>query len=211
MKLSVSYLSSKYSFEDTIYQINMSNAEFIHVDIMDGKFVQNSNFDKGQIEYLVNNSKKYLDVHLMVKKPEKYLKYLKSDKIKLVYFHPLIHKNPEMLIYKLRKLNKEVGIVIDSDEDIKRFYYLFKEVDYVLVMSVKAGAGGQSFINNTSAKIRELYLLKKTANYNFKIAVDGGINDKTIKLLQLDFLDYVVSGSYICNSLDIKEAVNELL
>lgn len=205
MKIAVSFLSSKHSFLETIKKINESSALYIHTDIMDGKYVENKSFDKDKIKYLSKFSNKNCDVHLMTNKPSKYLKYFKSNIFNIIYFHPKTEKNNEKFIKKIKKLNKEVGIVINPDERISDYKDIYKLIDYVLLMSVTPGAGGQKFILDTPKRLDELNKLIKKNKYNIKIAVDGGINNKTIKLINDKNIEYAVSGSYICNSNDFEK------
>lgn len=210
MNISISFLSSKFSFEDTIEKINNTDAYLIHTDIMDGKYVKNQNFDKKKLKYLYNNSKKNLDVHLMVKKPQKYLKYLKNEKVKIIYFHPSQDKNHKTF-KSIKKMNKKIGIVINPNEEIKLFEKYFDKVDYVLVMGVIPGMGGQEFISDTITKIKNLNQLKEEKNYNYKITIDGGVNSEVFKKLDKKILNYAVSGSFICNSDNYSEKIKQLV
>lgn len=211
MKIAVSFLSSKYSFEETINKINESNADLIHVDIMDGIFVEKNNFSKKKIKYLLKNSTKNLDIHLMVKNPKKYLNIFKNSLVDIIYFHPKSEKSPLKFINKVKHYHKKVGIAIDSDEDIKTYEKYFSLVDYILLMSVKAGAGGQKFLLSTNEKIKNLIEIKEINNYEFKISLDGGVNGETIKNIEYKSnIDYVVSGSFICHSDDFKKNINML-
>lgn len=207
MNVAVSFLSSNYSFEDTIKMINDTSALYIHTDIMDGKYVSDNTFDKKKVKCLSKNEKK-CDVHLMVENPEKYLKFFKSDVFELIYFQPKTVKNMDKFLKKLK--NKKKGIVINPDDNIFDFIELYDKIDYILVMSVVPGKGGQEFIENTIDKIDELNSLKKEKNYKFKIAIDGGVNNKTINFLKNKDIDYVISGSFICKSDNFEKKIKEL-
>lgn len=210
MKVAVSYLKSNLSFEETINKINSSKAGYIHADIMDGKYVANNTFDKKKIKYLSVNSKKYIDVHLMTINPSKYLKYFKKEIFSIIYFHPVTDSNPIKFIEKVKKLNKKVGIVINPTDKYETYKNLLALVDYVLVMSVTPGAGGQKFIMDTLLTIDSLQVLKSQNNYNYKLSVDGGINSETVKHLINKNIDYVVSGSYVCLSEDYDLQIDTL-
>ncbi len=211
MKVAVSYISSKYNLKETIKKINISSADYIHMDIMDGKYVENKNFNRFTIKKILKLSKKKIDVHLMVNRPEKFLKFFKKFHfVKNIYFHPSSTKNSAKLIEKIKSMGISPGIVINPDENIEAFINLYKDIDRVLIMSVKPGSGGQKFINKTINKIEDLGLFMKKNKHIFDIAVDGGINDVTIKKLHNLKVDYVISGSYICKSDDYETMIMTL-
>ena len=210
MKVAVSYISSNYDFYETIKRIDESNADYLHMDIMDGKYVSNKTFNKKNIKYIFNNCKKLVDVHLMVINPDRYLKYFKNDLVDIIYFHPSTSKNIMKTIYKIKKLNKSVGLVINPDEDINAFVDYFSSIDNLLTMSVNPGAGGQEFIDSTINKISVISNTIKEKNQNILLAVDGGVNSETVKKIDKNIIDYVVSGSFICKSIDYNENINLL-
>ena len=210
MKVAVSYISSNYDFYETIKRIDESNADYLHMDIMDGKYVSNKTFNKKNIKYIFNNCKKLVDVHLMVINPDRYLKYFKNDLVDIIYFHPSTSKNIMKTIYKIKKLNKSVGLVINPDEDINAFVDYFSYIDNLLTMSVNPGAGGQEFIDSTINKISVISNTIKEKNQNILLAVDGGVNSETVKKIDKNIIDYVVSGSFICKSIDYNENINLL-
>lgn len=205
MKVAVSFISSKSAFKETIKDINKTTASYIHVDVMDGKYVENRNFSKSNIKYLLNHSNKLLDVHLMAVKPEKYIKYFKYPfRVDTIYFHPSSTKKPDKLIKKIKKIGIKTGIAINPDENIDDFKIYLEKVDSCLIMSVSPGAGGQEFIPSTVEKISELN------DYDLTIAVDGGINKDTISNLKDTKVSYVISGSYICKSDNYEESICSL-
>ncbi len=211
MKVAVSYISSNYNLKETINKINISDADYIHMDIMDGKYVTNKNFMSKDIKWIIKNATKNIDVHLMVKNPIKYMKYFKKKKtIKNLFFHVNAEKKPIKLIDKLKKYNISPGLVINPEEDISDYNSFYHIVDRVLIMSVVPGAGGQNFIEDTIPKIKKLADYKLNNNLSFEIAVDGGINNNTIKSLNNLNIDYVISGSYICKSENYDEQINSL-
>ncbi|MFI3260569.1 MAG: ribulose-phosphate 3-epimerase [bacterium] len=211
MKVSVSYLSSNFDIDETIKKINDTKSFSIHADVMDGKYVGVRNFYKKNIKVLLKESLLPIDVHLMVAKPVKYLKYFKNEKVKIIYFHPNCDPDNMSLINKITSMNKLPGIVINPDENIKDFVKLLEHINYVLIMSVNPGAGGQPFIDESVERIKELILLKESMNLTFNIAVDGGVDNISIKKINDLNIDYVVVGSYICKSNDYQEKINNLI
>ncbi len=193
MQIAVSYINSKFSLEKTIQMIASSQADFIHLDIMDGHYVENNNFDP-QTLTLFQNISKPLDVHLMVENPEEYLKFFKKLPIYRLTFHPQTCSDIKKFITHLHELGIEAGIAINPNEEIEEFKDIIPLIDSILIMSVYPGKGGQTFIPQVLNKISKLKKLKP----NLIIGIDGGINDKTIQ--NCLNLDYVVSGSFICQS-----------
>ncbi len=211
MKVAVSYISSNYKLKETIKKINLTSASYIHMDIMDGKYVENKNFKKRTIKKVFKYAKKRLDIHLMTKNPNKYLKYFKKSSLaKNLFFHPSTCDNVHDMIIQIKKIGLSPGIVINPKEKINDFKELYKDIDRVLIMSVIPGAGGQKYKKEITNKIIELIEYRKKHKESFEIAVDGGINDKTIKELKDLNLDYVISGSYICKSNDYEKQIEKL-
>lgn len=210
MKVSVSYLSSNYSFKETIKRVNESNACMLHVDVMDGLYVENKTFSKKEIKYLEKSSMKNMDVHLMCLKPSKYLKFFKSSAFNIIYFHPSTEKNVEKFIKKIKSKNKKVGIAINPDDDFNDVTYLFKNIDYILIMSVSPGKGGQSFLKESVNVIDKINEYIKDFDLDIKIAIDGGVNDETVLYIERKNISYVVSGSFICKSEDFQKQIEKL-
>lgn len=204
MKIAVSYLKSKYSKLETIKRIEKSNADFIHVDLMDGLYVENNNFVIEDVLNDLNNCNKLLDIHLMVNNPEIYIEKLSILKPYMITFHLDSTNNPLLVINLIKKYNIKVGIAINPNEEISILDNYIDLIDYVLIMSVYPGKGGQSFIKTVLNKVP---LLKK---YNLLLGIDGGINEETIKYLNNYELDIVISGSFVCMSDNYNEQINKL-
>ena len=203
MRLSVSILNLKE--KSNIKKIESHSPDFIHIDVMDGIFVDN-------IACKYNDIKDYLsdysyDVHLMVKDVKSYIDEYKNINPKYITFHVETDNVIENINY-LKKLGIKVGLAINPDTDIKELYPYLDKIDLVLVMSVKPGKGGQEFLTSSIDRINTLYDYRKDHNLNYKISVDGGINDSTINFVKKS--DIVVSGSYIVNNPDIDRAIDVL-
>lgn len=210
MKTSISFLKSDYDFYETIDKIEKSNADYIHVDIMDGLFVNNkTRFDKEMLDCL-KNSKTKCDVHLMTLHLKSYIDVFSYINPEFITFELEASTNPKEIIKYIKSKKIKVGIAINPFTEIETILPFINTVDLVLVMSVIPGYGGQNFITSTSQKVEKLYKLRDDYKANFKISVDGGITDKTIKLLNKDCLDIVVSGSYICKSAYFNEQIERI-
>lgn len=210
MEVSVSFIKGIDNMEKTIKKVNDSNADYLHVDQMDGIFVTEKNFLPSDIENWVGNKSKPLEVHLMVADPQKYINDYQKLNTKLIYVHYEI-KEPLLPIINMIKDNHiKVGLAINPDTSVNDIKPLLNKVDSILVMSVNPGLGGQKFMNDALPKISELKKLRAYLNSNYTINVDGGINDLTAKLCYEAGCDRVVSGSFICMEKDLNQQINKI-
>ena len=156
MKVSVSILSSSIKATDIVKKLDNTNCDFIHLDIMDGKFVDNKTWTYSEIKKIVSYSNKKLDVHLMVVKPEKYIEdyaLLNTDRIT---FHIEAVNNVDDMIELITNYGLKVGIAINPDTDVKEVFPYLSKVDQILVMGVYPGKSGQVFIDETANRIKEI-------------------------------------------------------
>lgn len=205
-KVSVSFLSSKNKEEDLI-KLGATDTDYIHVDVMDGKFVKNKNLPFKLLDRLSYTLLKRLDVHLMVNKPSKFIEEYATLNSEYITIHVELPKEViDSSIELIKSYGIKCGLAIKPNTDINLLKDYLDRIDLILVMSVEPGSGGQEFISETPdriAKIKELIGKKKIA-----INVDGGINDKTVKYL--DKANIVVSGSYVVNSDSFVDAIKSL-
>ena len=208
MKVSVSILSSSIKPQDIVKKLDNTKADFIHVDIMDGKFVENKTWTISEVKKIVSYSKLPLDVHLMVENPSTYIEDYALLNTSYITFHYEAVKDIDKMINEIKNYGLKVGIAINPETDEKVLYPYLSKIDQVLVMSVHPGKSGQSFIDNTPNKIENLK--QEIINQNAKtiISVDGGINDETGKLCVDKGVDMLVSASYIHK--DIVNNINTL-
>jgi len=206
--ISISILSKKDDYIDAVNKINNTNSDYLHIDIMDNTYTDNTSFTISDVKNIINNCNKKIDIHLMSKD----LSYMIDELIKLkpniISFHYESTDNIDEYIKIIKDNNIKVGLAINPETSIKEIYNYLDDIDIVLVMSVNPGMGGQPYIESTTNKLIELKQLQN--NYNYLIEVDGGINNKTIKEVK-DYTDIVVSGSYITSSNDYQSKINELL
>lgn len=203
--LSVSILGIEDKNE--IEKLDQLDFDFIHVDVMDNKFVPNSTRSYPEVEKTLKDVHHPFDIHLMVYDLIAYIDQYKNLNPKYITFHIEATKNPVLIIEHIKKNNIKVGISIKPDTDIKKIKPYLSIIDLVLIMSVEPGYGGQEFIDITD-KIEELKSLKKEYHYHYLIEVDGGITNRTSKLVS--DVDIVVVGSYITTSKNYKTAIDRI-
>ena len=203
-KVSVSFLSSKNVLNDLI-DLEASSCDYIHVDVMDGKFVKNKNLPFKILDRMSHIMKKRLDVHLMVVDPVKYIEQYATLNTEYITVHVELGEIDNYLDL-IKSYGIKCGVAINPDTDLDLLKEYLDKIDLILVMSVFPGAGGQSFIEETTNRIN--IIKQMIGNRNILINVDGGINDKTIS--KVDTSDIVVSGSYIINSDDFEEKIKSL-
>ena len=172
---------------------------------MDGKFVPKKEFPIEEIKTLLPLIKKKIDIHLMVENPENYIKELNYNNIEYITIHCEISSDIEMLINTIKKKGYKVGIAISPKTKINKIKNFINIIDMVLIMSVTPGEGGQKFLKSTTKKLKEINKLNK----NINISIDGGINSKTIKKVK-KYINIAVIGSYIINSNNYNETINNL-
>ena len=211
MKVGVSFISSDYDLETTISKIDESSADYIHVDMMDGVFVENSNFTVQDLKKMFKNTKKKLDVHMMVCSPNKYVKdFAKMPNVEYLTLHCESHRRPIDVINMIRHTPLKVGLALSPETKVSHIVPLLNHLDQVLVMSVKPGKGGQKFMEEILYKIETLKELREQNGYHYVINVDGGINEETAKLVKEAGADMVVSGSYVCKSEDYNQRIESV-
>lgn len=197
MKVGVSILSSSIKAEDIVKKLDGSSADYIHVDIMDGKFVESKTWTYNEVKKIVSYSSLPLDVHLMVKDPAKYIEdYALLNTTNLIFHYEAV-KDIESMISLVKEYGLKVGIAINPDTSEEVIFPYLKDIDVALVMSVVPGKSGQSFIESTPSKIKNLKEEIIRQGVKTIISVDGGINDETGLLCKEAGVDMLVSASYI--------------
>lgn len=208
--LAPSILSADFTnLSQQIRLIEMSGADIIHCDIMDGQFVPNITFGPFIVESINNITELPLDVHLMIKNPDNFIEdFVKAgaDYIS-VHFEEVVHLN--RTITQIKEYGIKAGVVINPSTPVSFLKNIIEFVDFVLIMSVNPGFGGQKFIPSSLNKIQELAELRKKLNLNFLIEVDGGINTDNVRSVINAGADIIVAGASIFNSDNITASVTE--
>ena len=207
MMVSASILSIKDNLELSIKELSKTPIDFIHLDIMDGKFVSNTTYSIDDAKKIIDNSKK-LDVHLMVNDIEKYVLDFSTLNPEFITFHYEATSNIKYYIDLIKSLSIKVGIAINPETDVRVLDEYLKDIDLVLIMSVKPGAGGQKFIPSSIDKVKYLMEMKKNNNYSYLVSIDGGVNSDTIKDINTDIVvvgSFLTNGNYLDNYNKLKE------
>lgn len=203
MKIAVSFIKSKYDDITTIQKIDETSADYLHVDIMDGKFAGQKNYSVEDIINLAKHTSKLLDIHLMVLNPESYIEGLVQLNVKCITFHVEATDKVNEIIDLIHSYGIKAGISLNPETSVEKIKPYLDRIDEVLIMTVHPGKGGQTFIEEMTKKIDELNNLG-----DYILAVDGGINAETIKLVKK--ADMAVSGSFICESNDYEKSIETL-
>jgi len=207
MELSVSILNAENK-NKMINLLNEIDISYIHIDVMDGKFVSQKSLSPEEIIELSKVSDKKIDVHLMVEDPISYIEQIKDlNNIEYITIHLEINKDIKNILSIIKSYGYKTGLSIKPNTDVNALIPYLEDLDLILLMTVEPGLGGQPFIESSINRIKELKNL--TNSTNIKIEVDGGINAKTINLVKE--ADIAVVGSYITKSENPTEAINNLL
>jgi len=196
-----SILSADFAnLQKDVEMINQSDADWFHVDVMDGVFVPNISFGMPVVKAIKKHAKKPLDVHLMIINPDNYITAFKNAgaNILTVHYEACIHLN--RTIQTIKANGMKAGVSLNPHTPIALLEDIIKDVDVVLIMSVNPGFGGQSFIKNTYKKVIQLRDLIEKSGSKTKIEVDGGVNLETGKMLLAAGADVLVAGSFVFKS-----------
>ena len=206
MKISVSYLSSKNIIED-LRKLTVTDTDYIHVDVMDGKFVKNKTLSFSELKEIHRYTNKRLDVHLMVKKPWKYIDAYATLNTEYITIH-VETKNVSKTLDIIDSYGIKKGLSIKPETSLDELDPYLDNIDLILVMAVEPGRGGQEFIDNTIDRIKTLKKKLKEHKSKALISVDGGINEEVAK--KLKDVDILASGSFVINSDNYQEAIDKL-
>ena len=209
--VSPSLLSADFlNLSKDLEMINQSEAEWLHVDMMDGVFVPNISIGFPVVDRLREICKQKLDVHYMVEHPENYIERTAKAGASIMTIHQEACVHLHRTICEIKKAGMKAGVALNPSTPVCMLEDIIGDIDMVLLMSVNPGFGGQKFIENTIAKTRRTRQLIEQACANVLIEVDGGVNAETAPRLVEAGVDVLVSGSYVFKSADPLKTIHDL-
>ena len=211
IKVSPSILAADFAnLSEECSKIDKSNADWFHLDIMDGLFVPNISFGMPVVRTIRQLTKKPLDVHLMIVQPEKYITEFINLGSNIITVHIEATNNLNQIINKIHESSLKSGIAINPQTPISDLKEYINKVDLICLMGVNPGFAGQKFIESTHERLQELKHLIISSGSSALIEVDGGVNKENYQKLKSNGADVLVAGSYIFNSPNYNIAINNL-
>ncbi|WP_271400130.1 ribulose-phosphate 3-epimerase [Salinicoccus roseus] len=193
-----------------IEEMEAAGADIFHLDIMDGQFVPNISYGMPVVEAIGRTASIPLDVHLMTLDPEQFIDEFSGLGIDMVSFHIEATNHPHRLMQRIQQSGMKAGIALNPHTPIEHIRHLLPEIDFILIMTVNPGFGGQKFIDTCLDKVGELDAVRRENGYGYEIEVDGGINQETAERCREAGADLLVSGSHLFKSPDWREAVRRM-
>ncbi|WP_424474985.1 ribulose-phosphate 3-epimerase [Oceanobacillus kimchii] len=210
-KIAPSILSADFAkLGEEIKEVEDAGADYIHVDVMDGHFVPNITIGPLVVEAIRPITNLPLDVHLMIKNPDAYISSFAEAGASIITVHQEACLHLHRTLQLIRSYGVKPGVVINPATPVETIKPILTEVDLILIMTVNPGFGGQSFIQETTSKIKQLADWRKEYKLPYEIEVDGGVNEKTAGICTASGADVLVAGSAIFNKEDRQKAIETL-
>lgn len=206
-----SFLSCDFGrINEEVEYYNLTQAEWFHLDVMDGVFVPNISFGMPIIQAIKKHSQKPLDVHLMIVNPEKYISAFRDAGADNITIHAEASHHLHRAIYQIKETGAKAGIALNPATSVESIYDILEDIDIVCLMSVNPGFGGQKFIYKTLEKIKKIKSEITSRNLNTLIEIDGGVGLENAETILQAGADVLVAGNSIFKSQDPKSTIEKL-
>jgi len=207
----ISLLSADhFNIQKELKRIAKSGVDLVQLDVMDGNYVPNITVGLPVLKAITGKSKIPIDVHLMISNPDFFVPKFVEFRPSMMSFHVETSKNPKKLLHLMKKKGIQAGLAVNAHVPVKKILPYLEHCNFVLVMSVRAGFGGQKLMPSSLKKVRKLVKERTKRGLHFLIEIDGGIDNKTCKKALNAGVDILVSGSYLVKHKNLPKAVNEL-
>ncbi|MDO4925661.1 MAG: ribulose-phosphate 3-epimerase [Turicibacter sp.] len=211
LKIAPSILAADFSkLAEEVKCVDSLGADYIHIDVMDGHFVPNITLGPGIVRCLRPHTNLPFDVHLMIENPDQYIKDFKDAGADIITVHVEACRHLHRTLQLIKQYDMQCGVVLNPHTPLEMIKHVLHEVDWILIMSVNPGFGGQAFIPDSLSKISTLNQWRKEQNLSYIIEVDGGVNEETARLCEAAGADVVVAGSAVFNAADRGLAIQKI-
>ena len=211
LKIAPSILAADFSkLAEEVKCVDSLGADYIHIDVMDGHFVPNITLGPGIVKCLRPHTNLPFDVHLMIENPDQYIKEFKDAGADIITVHVEAWRHLHRTLQLIKQYDMQCGVVLNPHTPLEIIKHVLHDVDWILIISVNPGFGGQAFIPDALSKVATLNQWRQEQNLSYIIEVDGGVNEETARLCETAGADVVVAGSAVFNAADRALAIQKI-